>query len=270
MKRQLKSVLGAVVYGTGMHRLILGDRAVIALFHRVDDRLRGNPITCTIDEFRAYCRFFARHFTVVSLGQLVAKLTRGDSVGGHLVITFDDGYRDNAGPAAAELERLGLPACFFIATNFIGSDRVPWWDAERSIKPEWMTWDDVRGLRQRGFEIGAHTVNHVDLGRVAGDEAEREIRESGSRLRAELGADVRYFSFPYGRPEHLTDANRDIVRRSGYVCCLSAHGGLVQPPADLFELKREPVSPWYLSPYHFGVEILQRSLAFRAISPSAV
>src|SRR3712207_3224970 len=110
MKRRLKQLLGAVTYGLGVHRQVLGERAVIALFHRVDDRLGGNPITCTTDEFRAYCDFFARHFRVISLRELLAKLARRESVGGHLVITFDDGYKDNAVAAATELERRGLPA----------------------------------------------------------------------------------------------------------------------------------------------------------------
>ena len=267
MKRRLKSLLGRVVYGAGTYRRILADRAVIALFHRVDDRLRGNPITCTTGEFRAYCDFFARYFTVVSLGELVAKLGRGDPVGGHVVITFDDGYKDNAGPAAAELERRGLPACFFVATGFIGSNRVPWWDAERSITSEWMTWDDVRGLRDRGFELGAHTVNHVDLGVVRGEEAEREILDSRRRLAEELGTDVRFFSFPYGRRANVTEANRELVRRAGFACCLSAYGGTVGPRADLFDLRREPLSPWHRTAYQFGFELLLQGSPFRPTSP---
>ncbi|MFN2565211.1 MAG: polysaccharide deacetylase family protein [Gemmatimonadaceae bacterium] len=267
MKRQLKRVLGALIYRTGMHRRLLRDRAVIALFHRVDDRLRGNPITCTTGEFRAFCAFFSRYFTVVSLGQLLDKLDRGEHVGGHLVITFDDGYKDNT-RAAAELERWALPACFFVATNFIESNHVPWWDAERSIASEWMSWDDVRRLLDNGFEIGSHTMNHVDLGKVDGDEAKREIVQSAERLRAELGTDVPFFSYPYGRPWNVTAANRERVRRAGYRCCLSAHGGTVRPPVNMFELKREPVSAWHISPYQFGFEVLLRE--FRPTYPSAV
>ena len=267
MKRHLKRLLGAIVYGIGMHRHLLGERAVIALFHRVNDRLPGNPITCTTDEFRAYCDFFRRHFTVVSLGDLLSKLERRESVAGHLVITFDDGYKDNAAEAAAELKARQLPACFFIATGFIGSNRIPWWDAQRSITPEWMSWDDVRGLHGDGFEIGAHTVNHVDLAAVDGTEAEREIVESRQRLTQELGEEVPFFSFPYGRPQNVTPHKRELVRRAGFKCCLSAHGGMVRPSADPFDLKREPVSPWYLSPYHYGFEILLRRSPLPATSP---
>jgi peptidoglycan/xylan/chitin deacetylase (PgdA/CDA1 family) len=269
MKQRLKHLLGALIYRSGLHRRILAGRAVIAVFHRVDDRLRGNPITCTTDEFSAYCAFFRRHFTVVRLGELLDKLVRGDDIGGHLAITFDDGYKDNAAVAAAELQRRSLPACFFIATNFIGSNRVPPWDARRSITPEWMTWDDVRRLRDCGFEIGSHTMNHVDLGAVHGDEAEREIVLSRDRLRAELGADVAFFSYPYGQPQHLTAVNRERVRRAGYSCCLSAHGGTVRTSADPFDLKREPITSWYVSPYHFGLELLGRGPDFRPTWPTS-
>lgn len=257
MKRRLKALLGFLCYRTGLYRLFLRNKAVVALFHRVDDRLAGNPISCTTTEFRGFCDFFGRYFRVVSLETLLTKLRRGEDVSGHLVITFDDGYRDNLEIAAAELERRRLPACFFIATEFIGSTRVPFWDAELGIQSRWMSWDDVRSLNARGFEIGAHTMNHVDLGVIQGDEAAREIVGSRVRLERELGEPTSLFSYPFGRADQITPANRDAVRDAGFTCCLSAYGGTVNPPGDPFDLKRIPVSPWFLSPYQFGFELFR-------------
>lgn len=257
MKRRLKALLGLLCYRTGLYKALLRDKAVIALFHRVDDRLPGNPISCTTAEFRAFCDFFARYFRVVSLQTLLTKLRRGEDVSGHLVITFDDGYRDNLEIAAVELERRALPACFFIATEFIGSTRVPFWDAELGIESRWMSWDDVRSLNARGFEIGAHTMNHVDLGVVQGAEAVREIVGSRQRLTRELGEETPLFSYPFGRADQMTPDNRAVVRDAGFSCCLSAYGGTVSSQGDPFDLRRVPVSPWFLSPYQFGFEILR-------------
>jgi peptidoglycan/xylan/chitin deacetylase (PgdA/CDA1 family) len=119
-----------------------------------------------------------------------------------------------------------------------------------------MTWEDVRALHADGFEIGAHTMNHVDLGLVTGDEALAEIRDSGARLERELSAPVPYFTYPYGRPHQITEANRETVRESGYRCCMSAHGGVVRAGADPYRLARIPISPWFTSPYHFGFEAM--------------
>lgn len=256
MKRRLKTLLGLLCFRTGLYRLLLRDRAIIALFHRVDDRLAGNPISCTTAGFRAFCDFFDRYFRVVALETLLIKLRRGEDITGHLVITFDDGYRDNFETAASELERRRLPACFFIATEFIGSTRVPWWDAELGIASRWMSWDEVRALSERGFEIGAHTMNHVDLGIVEGDDAVREIVGSRHRLARELGDATTLFSYPFGRSHQITPDNRAAVRDAGFQCCLSAYGGTVAPREDPFHLKRIPVSPWFLSPYQFGFEAI--------------
>jgi peptidoglycan/xylan/chitin deacetylase (PgdA/CDA1 family) len=45
-----------------------------------------------------------------------------------VVITFDDGYLDNIENALPILHEAGLPATFYIATGYVGSDREFWWD----------------------------------------------------------------------------------------------------------------------------------------------
>lgn len=255
MKRKIKSVLGRLLFTSGYHRRLLRGRGLVVLFHRVDDRLAGNPISTTIRDFESFCAFFARYFEVIPFGEMVGRAEAGRDLSGALAITFDDGYRDNAITAAPILLRFGLPACFFIATDFIGTDRVPWWDQELGIRSEWMTWDDVRGLRDAGFEIGAHTRNHIDLGRVHGREAEVEIQGARDRLHDELGFRIDLFSYPYGRAEQITDANRELVRKLGFRCCSSAFGGTVRNGDSPFSMRRTPISPWYASPWQLGFEV---------------
>jgi peptidoglycan/xylan/chitin deacetylase (PgdA/CDA1 family) len=257
VKRRIKHHLGQALYRTGVYRRGLRDRAVIVLFHRVDDRLAGDPISCTVDDFRRLCRFFKQYFNVITLAELLEKMRAGKPVGGDLVITFDDGYRDNHLAAAPILREFDLPACFFVATGFIETETVPWWDEHLSFRPEWMTWDEVRDLRDQGFELGAHTVNHVDLGVVPTEEAHREILKSKNRLAAELSQEVDFFSYPYGRRNQITEEARQIVRDLGFDCCVSAFGGYVTGKEDLFEIRRTPISPWILTPYQFGFELLR-------------
>jgi peptidoglycan/xylan/chitin deacetylase (PgdA/CDA1 family) len=256
MTRHVKTVLGFVAFYLGLHRIFFRKKAVIVLFHRVDDRYATDAISCSIEKFETFCAFFKKFFIVVSLGELVEKLRRGEDVSRHLVITFDDGYRDNRETAAPRLKQAGLPACFFIATSFIESDRVPWWDSEAGIVSEWMSWDQVRELAAQGFDLGAHTCNHVDLGVVAGAEAEREIVDSGVKLASEVGRKIAWFSYPYGRRHQITEANRQLVRDAGYGCCVSAYGGAVTPESNLYDLRRVPIAQWHLSAYQFGFEAM--------------
>jgi peptidoglycan/xylan/chitin deacetylase (PgdA/CDA1 family) len=253
--RRARTLLGEVLYRSRLHRRLWKNRAAIVIFHRVDDRYPGDPITCTPEEFRRYCDFFQRYFIVISLAELLERLRAGRDISRHLVITFDDGYRDNA-RCALELKKRGLPACFFVTTGFIGSSRNAWWDSLRAIRSEWMSWDDVRTLHALGFELGPHTETHANLGAVSGAEAVAEIVGAKEVLERELGAQTVHFGFPFGRPEHLSEANRQLVRRAGFRSCLSASGGTVRPDCDAFDLKRIGVSAAFSSPYQLGFEML--------------
>lgn len=256
LKRGLKHLMGAAVYRLGLHRRLLRGRGVIVLFHRISAAGERDPITCTAQDFEAFVAFFARHFEVIPLGEFLDRLSAGDDLGGSLAITFDDGYLDNREVAAPILKRHGLPACFFVASGLIGSSRIPAWDEEWGVRSEWMGWPQVRELLGMGFEVGAHTVNHVDLGQVHGDEARAEVRRSRQDLERELGQAVDLFSYPFGREDQITEENREEVRKAGFRCCVSAFGGLVEPGADPFRVRRVPVSPWHRFPYQLGWELL--------------
>ncbi|HEX7048879.1 MAG TPA: polysaccharide deacetylase family protein [Longimicrobiales bacterium] len=255
-KRRLKAAFGWLIFHTGVYKPFFRNRALVLVFHRVDDRFEGDPISCTEAEFDRFCRFIGRFFRVVGLGELLDRIEAGADLGRLAVITFDDGYEDNHRTVRHRLRRYGLPACFFISPGFIGTDRVPWWDAHHAIPTEWMTWDDVRDLHQDGFEIGAHTLTHIDLGVASHADAIKEIAGSKARIEAELDTAVTLFSYPFGGPERITEASRDIVRRAGFRCCAATFGGAVRPDSDPFRLPRIAMSPWFLSPYQFGFEVL--------------
>lgn len=254
-RRPLKRIAGRVLYQSSLYTRIWRGRALIALFHRIDDRYPANSITCSSTQFREFCDFFSRYFHVVSLAELLRRLASGADISRMLAITFDDGYRDNFRFAAAELRERGLPATFFVTTGFIGTDHTAWWDAEEGIRSEWMSWKEIRTLHEQGFDLGCHTATHADCGRIRGVEAVAEILGAKSRLEEEIGAPVRHFAFPYGSPPRMTEANRAMVREAGFDCCLSAHGGVVVRSDNPFQLCRVPINKWYTSPYHFAFEV---------------
>lgn len=257
-KKSLKTMAGSILTVSGLYGRAFGERAMIVAFHRIDDRYPDDPISLTVDAFRDFCLFFKRHFEIVTLDALLDDLEEGRSISRKLAVTFDDGYLDNYTTAAPILSELSIPATFFIATGFIGSDRVPWWDEDAGIHSEWMDWHHLEELVSAGFTMGAHTVNHVDLGVVEGEDARREVGESRRVLEERLGITVDLFVFPYGRAHQFSEDNRAMVRELGLRCAPSCEGGLVLPGGDPFRLPRVPVSPWYESVGQFAWEVLMR------------
>ena len=166
------------------------------------------------------------------------------------------------------LKKLSLPATFFILTQWMGSDVIPWWDRATDVSHPWMKWDQVRSLYRRGFDIGAHTRTHVDLGRVDESQARQEIVGARRELERQLKVPPQLFAYPYGRRDNLADSNREIVRAAGFRCCCSRFGGVIPKGTDPFHLARVPITARQPSPHEFGLEVaLGRSVVFRVSGP---
>lgn len=256
LKHRLKSLAGSTLMASGAYRALAGKAGVIAAFHRIDDRYPGDSLCYRRQAFEAFCHYAKQHFVVISMTELLDRLLVGKSLAGTLVITFDDGYLDNYTVAAPILTELDLPATFFVTTGFLGSRHVAWWDAQKGIRSEWMHWHHVRELHDQGFDIGAHTVNHVNLREVRGKEARDEIKGSRKALEDFLGAPVDLFAYPYGGLDEVSEESRTLIKESGFRCCPSCFGGRVHPGDDPFRLRRVPISAWYTTPAQFALEIL--------------
>ena len=105
-------------------------QGVLVLNHHRIGEPNGSPFDPTLwsasaDQLDEQARFLARHCDVIVPEELEEALRqRGRAV----MITFDDGYRDNHDAALPILRSHGIRACFFIATGFVDSPHAAWWD----------------------------------------------------------------------------------------------------------------------------------------------
>jgi peptidoglycan/xylan/chitin deacetylase (PgdA/CDA1 family) len=105
----------------------------IVMFHGVvDDSQASNPLNSlglhlAESPFARLCKGLANTGMVVSLEQAVAALQGKRVLRQHeIVLTFDDGYRNNYTHAFPLLKKYQLPATVFLATEFL-EERVPLW-----------------------------------------------------------------------------------------------------------------------------------------------
>ena len=125
-------------------------------YHRVGDPVatafdRG-VFSATDDGFADQVRFLSRHFDLVTPGDLDHVLKDGG--GRFVMITFDDGYRDNYEAAFPILRAYGARAVFFVTTGFLDDHRVAWWD-----EIAWM----VRTSERSSLPVGRWTDAAIDL-----------------------------------------------------------------------------------------------------------
>lgn len=113
-----------------------------------------------------------------------------------IVLTFDDGYSDNFAHLIAAAESSGLRATVFPVTDYIG--RTNDWNSKAPYRAEHMTAQQLRTLAAHGFEIGSHTLDHVNLARHDRVELHRQLAESKLLLEDLLGSKVETVAYPYG------------------------------------------------------------------------
>ncbi len=115
-----------------------GRRAALRIlaYHRIvappwdDFRFDEQIISATPEAFEAQMRFVAKNFEVVGFADLEKCEIEGKPWPSRaLIVTFDDGYRDNYTLAWPILRELKLPATIFLTTGHIGAQKLFWWDA---------------------------------------------------------------------------------------------------------------------------------------------
>ena len=100
----------------------------ILTFHRVNDEHDSFLPAMRTSVFAARIAYIARHYRVLTVEDLVERARQGAVPRNALALTFDDGYRDNLSHAAPILAQHRLPATIFLATGYIGTPDMPWFD----------------------------------------------------------------------------------------------------------------------------------------------
>lgn len=135
-----RDAVARALTSTGAAGLILRARARLRLpvltvltYHRVAD-LRGDEsfdpevVDAAPAQFDQQLADVAEHFTVIGIDELIAYYAGAPLPPNPALITFDDGYKDCRHVVLPLLQKHGLRAVFFIATDYVAERRAYWWD----------------------------------------------------------------------------------------------------------------------------------------------
>ncbi len=148
-------------------------------------------------------------------------LTAADPVA---CVTFDDGFAS----VAAAAPELPVPATLFVVTSRVGERGVTF-DGDEGVAPtDLASWDQLKALRDRGWEIGSHAHTHVRRPPREDLEASRET------LRRQLGLEATALAYPYGAYDEATIA---AAKAAGFRCAVTTKSGLASREAP-FQLRR--------------------------------
>ena len=139
-----------------------------------------------------------------------------------LRITFDDGHITQFENALPILERFHEPATFFITAG--------WTDQN----PEYMSWNQLRELKARGYDVQSHGWSHTLLTQCSPGELERELVRSKNALEQHLECEVDAISMPGGR------WNQQVIKAcvaAGYSRIFTSDPWIAAPPMGQIHLR---------------------------------
>lgn len=238
--RLARSYYTRVVGGRRLAKLARTGDAPIPVFfyHRVASS-SPNPWSMSNSQFEQQIDMIRTRCEVIGLDEVQRRVRLRESFRPAAAITFDDGYADNNGFALPLIVKLGLPCTYFVSVeNVVSGNPFPHdIDAGQPFPPNSIA--DLRHWSNLGIEIGLHTRTHFDFSTADDPQTlEREIMSAKEDLEDLISRPVRYFAFPYGMPEHLSQAAIAAVAKCGMSGFCSAFGAYNQPGRDDYHIRR--------------------------------
>jgi len=215
----------------------------IVMYHSVSPAVaKGNLLAVSAATFEKQMSFLKRHhYNVAALGNIKDYISGKKKIPGRsIVLTFDDGYKDNYTYAFPILKKYNFPAAIFIIVSEVG-------------RPDRLSWEEIKEMQACGLiTFASHTFTHPFLNslRSAGD-LKREISGSKSALEDKLGRSVEIFSYPSGR---FNTEVIQAVKDAGYQMAVATNPGKKFPNNDRFILKRLRISENASSMFVFWFE----------------
>lgn len=254
----------------------MADRLLVLCYHNVDGTwCFPSKNGAGVRGFTSQLRVLRRVANVVDLGQALERLANGVPLPRRAVaLTFDDGYADNLRVAAPLLERLSLPATFFLVPGLLSRTVTAWWEttawAFMTTTRERLDWEGTsyplttsaqRSAAHASVERGLKTRNRADRESAVEELVER-LAPSGTRPGPEMFLD-------WDGARRLVARGHAIGSHSSYHAILSRESPEEQK-ADLTNarqvLETELAVPAPLLAYPNGTDADYDDATFRAAS----
>jgi len=176
--------------------------------------------------FRSHLQAMAdAGYTTISMYDLVDHLNQGEPLPEKpVILTFDDGYRDNHENAFPLLREFGMTGMFFVVSDYMDEGN-----------PLYLSWDMAREMQAAGMFIESHGRNHASLRNRNDDYLVWQALGSAETIEHELGVRPRFITYPFGHYDRNTIR---IFESAGFWGGVTIIAGATHSTDDLFQLRR--------------------------------
>lgn len=155
----------------------------------------------------------------------------------YIVITVDDGYKDNYTILFSLLKKYKMKAVIFLVSGI----STNLWTIKSDNEKEFPLLNDYEVLEMQNsglVEFGGHTLTHPSLKKITDEQAIFEINEDKKISEKRLNKKLVVFAYPYG---HRRENTKSIVENAGYDFAVSTDTGSGIITEDRYDIRRTAI-----------------------------
>lgn len=142
--RQLAAKVG---WGLPLPRVLSVRHPVVLTYHGIPSHGLAGEVDAA--SFERHMQFLKEHFELISWERLDTPRTRQNRV--QVLLTFDDGFRNNAEVVAPILRRYQIPAVFFVCSRHANPGKYLWFSYLRALE-QWFP-GNAFSFREQHFDM---------------------------------------------------------------------------------------------------------------------
>lgn len=207
--------------------------AIVLTYHSVDDF--DDEYTVSKETFEWQLDAIENAgLRVISVSELDQMLEKGEVADKTVILTFDDGRKDNFTNLFPILLERKIPATIFSITGIIGGE----YQGKGRAVPM-LSESDMQRMQDSGvIDFEPHTITHPKLTQVSLEEVRHEVKGSKHSLETMFSKGCDYFAYPYGR--HSPEI-RQILKENGIKLAFATQAGFVTRMSDRLTLPRNHI-----------------------------
>lgn len=203
----------------------------ILMYHNISPPEDGNTVNVTPERFKEQMNFIkSNNYKVITPYEYSQILKDGkEKFAKNLVmLTFDDGYKNNYTYAYPVLKENGFSAVIFVVVNKIGEE-------------DYLSVDEIRQMQKDGIVIASHTLNEKYVPSLKKVRLYEELRGSKEKLEQLAGEPVEFFAYCSGG---YTIQAQKILKDAGYLAAFTTNRGFDKSLAndDPYAIRRIKVT----------------------------
>jgi len=211
-----------------------------------------------LDNLGHHLEWYSKHFQNCNYKSLRCLLDQGHWEGlPGLLISFDDGLRNNYEIAAPLLEEYGFTGWFMLPTAFIDENNISKqytiakknrivFEEEFLDRRLSMSWEDVYDLEKRGHVITCHSMNHRRLSdKLTDNDINEEISSAKALMEKKLKHPITAFTWVGGEEWSYGNKAYEAMLKEGFSEIFCTNSSVITSNTNPDFLDRSHVESYY-------------------------